>query len=366
MKKFLVLTAFAAFAFGAFPQQTKLLTAEKHNEYGLVYSLPTTALVIDVTARHEVRKAGPFVSYARRYLGTSDVVREDSERWYVTKISVTPVGVKDDDTQYLMQLKPGALTFLGVSASNGMLLSINASPEAQVLPPAVSQFPVVISEGGDINEFLEYVDMDFVSAQNSMRQAEMVASSMMDVRDAYLSLTRDTSDEKPSDRQMELMLTSLDRQHKALKRAFAGTVSIEEVSRQYTYIPEEDGEEILLRLSDFAGFVESDDLSGAPLYIKTEVLMEGALPLDAEGEPKKFPKDGVVYAIPGTAKISVYTDETGFYNKEMEFAQFGTKFGLSPSLFTDKKAPSFARFSPVTGALLELGKAEKHESPVED
>ena len=29
-------------------QQTKLLTADKHNEYGLVYSLPTTALDIEV------------------------------------------------------------------------------------------------------------------------------------------------------------------------------------------------------------------------------------------------------------------------------------------------------------------------------
>ena len=36
-------------------QQTKLLTAEKHNEYGLVYTLPVTALDVEVTAVKEGR-----------------------------------------------------------------------------------------------------------------------------------------------------------------------------------------------------------------------------------------------------------------------------------------------------------------------
>lgn len=89
--------------------------------------------------------------------------------------------------------------------------------------------------------------------------------------------------------------------------------------------------------------------------------MEGTLPLDVNGEPKKFPKDGIVYAIPGTARITVYTGETGFFNKEMEFAQFGTRFALAPALFTDKKAPSYARFSPVTGALVEIGTVKNNE-----
>lgn len=346
-------------AMPSFAQQTKVLTAEKHNEYGLVYSLPTTALNIKVTARRETRKAGPFRQYAKRYIGTTNIVNEDAVIWTITDVEVTPVGVKDDDTMYLMQLKAGALTSIGVDA-NGMLLSVNAEPEAPdygISP--VSTKAVTVSNGGGTEDYLQYVDMDYVSAQNSMKQAEMIANSLMDVRDAHLSLTRGTADNMPTDgRQLELMLASLRNQESALTRAFTGSVTVEEFSRQYTYIPEEDGEEVLFRLSDFEGFVEPDDYSGSPVYIKTEVLLEGSMPVDANGEPKKFPKDGIVYAIPGTAKISVYTDQTGFYGREMEFAQFGTKFALAPTLFTDKKAPSFARFSPVTGALLEIGKME--------
>ncbi len=50
-------------------QQTKLLTAEKHNEYGLVYTLPVTALDIEVTAVREVKKAGQYYQYAKKYVG---------------------------------------------------------------------------------------------------------------------------------------------------------------------------------------------------------------------------------------------------------------------------------------------------------
>lgn len=339
-------------------QQTKILTAEKHNEYGLVYSLPTTALQIRVTAVRETFKAGPYSQYAKRYLGKADVISQDKVVSKITGVEVTPVGVSDTNTKYLMQLKAGQTAFIGVDA-NGMLLTINTEPSAPVAakPGNTSSpnRPAMTSP----DDYLKYVDMDFVSALSSIKQAEMIASSLMDVRDAYLSLTRGTADNMPSDgRQLELMLASLREQEDALTRAFTGTSSIEEYSSEYLYIPDEDGEAVLCRLSDFEGFVDPDDYSGAPLYISTEVVLEGQLPVDVNGETKKLPKDAVIYAIPGSARVKIYTDRANFYDKDLDFSQFGTTFGLDPKLFTDKKAPSFARFSSVTGALLEIGKME--------
>lgn len=357
-KRIFLLILSSLFLLPAEAQQTKILTAEKHNEYGLVYSLPVTALRVTVSARRETRKAGPFRQYAKRYLGATNAVEEDAVAWTITSVVVDPIGVSDSETQYLMQLKPGAITYIGVS-SDGMLLSINAKPEAPEYEAdgSMDLTGTVVKATGGVDDYLQYVDMDYVSAQNSMRQAEMLANSLMDVREAYLSLTRGTADNLPTDgRQLELMLSSLKEQEGALTRAFAGSVTVEEFSRSFSYIPEEDGEEIIFRLSDFNGIVEADDYSGIPVYIKTEILREGTLPLDVNGEPKKLPKDAVIYALPGTAGISLYTDRKELFSGEFEFAQFGTTFGLAPTLFTDKKAPSFARFSPVTGALLEIGK----------
>lgn len=357
MKKFALFALSAVMALPAVSQQTKILTAEKFNEYGLVYSLPTTALQVTVTARKVTKTPGRFVQYAKRYLGKTDVVAESSVSWTITDIKVVPYGVKAEDTQYLMQLKPGATTFIGV-ASDGMLLSINAQPlpDQAGLNGSVAPEGKMISSTGGVDDFLKYVDMDYLSAQNSMKQAEMVANSLMDVRESYLALTRGTADNVPTDgRQLELMLSSLQEQEGALTRAFEGSVTVEEFTSQYSYIPMGEEEEVLFRMSDFAGLVAPDDYSGSPVYIKTEVVAEGTLPVDANGEPKKFPKDGVVYGIPGSAVISIHTANKNLFSKEMEFSQFGTTFGLAPTLFTDKKAPSYARFSPVTGALVEIG-----------
>ena len=127
----------------------------------------------------------------------------------------------------------------------------------------------------------------------------------------------------PTDgRQLELMLNSLRDQEEAMTAAFTGSSYTETLSRTYTYVPEEDGSEILFRFSDFK---------------------------------KMLPKDAVRYCIPGEAIVSISFEGETLYNRELEFAQFGVVFGLSPALFTDRKDPSYAIFNPVTGGLQEIG-----------
>lgn len=361
-KDFAILALSALMALPAFSQQTKILTGEKHNEYGLVYSLPLTALRITVTAQKETFTAGPYSQYAKRFIGTSNVVSENSVKWTITDLQVTPFGVKDDERQYLMQLKPGVTTFIGV-ASDGMLLSVNTEPE-ETNPTGSGMKQVgarVLRQGGNVEDYLNYVNQDYLTAQNSMRQAEMLANTRMEVIEAYNEFINGTSDNMPETQgQLELMCEKLAEQRDAMSRAFTGTSSLEEFSSEYVYIPDGNGEAVLFRVSDFNGLVGADDYSGSPVYIGIEVTNEGALPKDPlTGEPKAFPKDGVVYGIPGSAKVSIYTDNRELFSKEFEFSQFGTTFGLSPLLFTDRKAPSYARFSPVTGALVEIGTLSK-------
>ena len=359
MKSIKFFCAVAALVISSFAssnaQQTKVLTADKHNEYGLVYSLPVTGLKINVTVTKETRIAGPYFQYAKKFLGISDVIKENSTFYTIREISVRPVGLSDDKEQYLMQLKPGATTFIEVD-QNGMLLSINCKPTV----PTQDSKPATVfsssSEKGSVDDYLKYVDMDFISSQSIVKQAEMIANSLMEVRDSYISLTRGTADNVPTDgRQLELMLNSLKQQEDALTKAFTGTTFTSVETKEFLYVPQKDGREVLFRLSDFDGFVAADDYSGVPVYISTEVMLQGQLPKDEAGVEKKLPKDAVIYAIPGVARINVSCNGTKFFEAEGEFAQFGTKFGLNPTLFSDKKERSFARFDPTTGALVELG-----------
>ena len=339
-------------------QQTKILTAEKHNEYGLVYTLPTTALQIEITATREIRKAGPYYQYAKKYVGTDVVIKEDGEVWTIESVRVQPYGVPNQEERYMMQLKPGATTFIGV-AQDGMLLSINANP---ITPPEFKSTQPGEPEGEQLadREYLQYVDEDFIASQSKAKQAQMLAESLMEIREAKISLTRGTADQMPTDgRQLELMLNSLRHQEAAITAAFLGNSVKETVVRTFTFEPEEEGRSVLFRLSDFDGFVSADDYSGEPVYIKVDVTNEGVMPVDAKGEAKKMPKDAVAYNVPGTAKVSLTFKGKTLFSNEFEMSQFGVVFGLNPVLFSDKKAPSYAIFDPTTGALKEIGTAKE-------
>lgn len=355
---FMAITATAAMVIPAKAQQTKILTADKHNEYGLVYFLPVTELSVEVTATRTVRRAGPYWQYAKKYIGTDNVARADEERWEITSVGVESYGVADPDNRYLMQLKAGATTTLTV-AEDGMLLAINAeAPETQAAPPK-RKMPARAHESFTGKEYLQYVGEDFLASQSSAKQAQLLAESLMEVRDAKISLTRGTAETMPTDgRQLELMLQSLSDQEAALTAAFAGTESKETLTRTFTFRPEKAGKKVLFRLSDFAGFVAADDYSGEPVYIRISDVSEAELPTDADGVEKKLPKDAVVYAIPGSAKVTVYQPGQEFFARDMQFAQFGTTFGLAPALFTSKKEPSYAIFDPATGALREIAEVK--------
>lgn len=355
MKKTISALACLLTAAAAWSQSTKVLTAEKSNEYGLVYSLPTTALEVEVTASHEVGKKGPYYLYAKKSIAAEKAVSEDYEKWWITDVKVRPYGVPDATTQYLMQLRPGALTSITVDA-NGMLLAINKNVDAKSSIEASSNGARQSVKWPTGNEYLEYVDEDFVASKSSAKQAQLLAESLMEVRESKMALTRGTADAMPADgKQMELMLASLGEQEAALTAAFTGSVTTEKVTRKFTFIPEGDAKEILFRLSDFAGFVEADDLSGDPVYIQIETLNQAFAPVDAKGEAKKLPKNAVIYNIPGSAQVTLTSLGKKLYDKEIQMAQLGMTFGLDPALFTDKKEPSFAIFDPVTGALLEVG-----------
>lgn len=346
--------AAAVSPFAAQSQQTKILTADKHNEYGLIYTLPNTALRIEVTATRCIEQTGPYFQYAKRYIGTDNVVKQDAEQWTIESVKVIPYGVPNLKERYLMQLKPGATTYLCVDP-DGMLLAINR--RVDTAPAAATGDDTPMKKYSD-KEYLKFVSEDFLASQSSAKQAQMLAESLAEVRDAKIALTRGTAETMPTDgRQLELMLNSLAEQEEALTAAFAGRVSTQTVKRTFTFEPKAEGSTILFRMSDFAGFVGADNYAGDPVEINVKIKQRPELPKDDKGDEKKLPKDAVIYSLPGTATVSLSLKGRKLYSADLEMAQFGTVFGLAPGLFSSKKEPSAALFDAATGALLEIGKA---------
>lgn len=355
MKKKYILTfiIFLSSVAACFCQQTKLLTAEKHNEYGLVYTLPTTAFMVEITALKEQKVAGEFWKYSKIFTSNSDVITKDEINWTIESVKVTPFGVPDTENRYLMQLKAGAVTFIEV-AEDGMLLSINK--ETDYTEPESITSTEIIGSPATGKEYLEFMNEDFISAQSSYKKSQLLAEELMEIRDAKIALTRGTAETMPTDgRQLEIMLESLEKQEKSLMSAFTGSSWKERVTKTFVCLPEEEGDLIICRFSEKEGLLTPESQKGKPVNLNIKVTTEAQLPVDAKGEEKKIPKDAVIYCIPGYAELSVAYGANRYYSGEFPMSQFGILFGLNPSMFSDKKEASYAIFDSTTGALQELG-----------
>ena len=102
------------------------------------------------------------------------------------------------------------------------------------------------------------------------------------------------------------------------------------------------------------GIVNADDLGGDPVYMNLKAT-DRAPALDAkEAEKKEKSMKGIIYNIPGKANIEIIMNRKTLYKGEAQITQFGTREGLAPVMFEDKKAPVKVYFYPETGAIKQI------------
>ena len=307
-------------------QNTTKLTADKSNEYGIVFSLPVTHLKIEIQAQCTQRIAGPYFQYAKKYLGVSDVITEDSRTWDVTAVYVTPFG-EPDTTKYLMKFKPGSNPFVTLN-KQGVPLAINADVDTEI-----SEIPEHVLPPDSKPSILIYK-----------------------IRESRTNLITGEADQMPPDgAAMKLTMEHLDKQEEALTALFLGTTTTTNVIKSVEYRPGKDvANEVIARISNLNGIVDKTDLSGAPLYLSLRVVERATLPVNEKGETKKLPKDAVVYNIPGKAQVVIKFRGNTMFDDKFEMSQYGVTFGADPALFSDKKAPCYLIYRPETGSVLEL------------
>ncbi|MBR5899134.1 MAG: DUF4831 family protein [Muribaculaceae bacterium] len=342
---------------GVSAQTTQKLTATKANEYGLIYSLPKTVLDITIEAEKEVKKPGEYFKYAKKYLDSDNAIAQTSQQWTLKSITVNVRAVADADERYLVQFKKGTTPYMYVNDQN-FPLAINTEKvyevEAPVLPEAKAAEPTPLETAAAT----QVISQEMLQSQSSAKRAELAANQIYALRQSRTDLITGQADQMPPDGQaMQLVLDNIAAQEAALTAMFMGTVQHSTDVKTFTIVPDSlGGESIVARLSALNGIVDSDDLSGCPIYVNIEVAERGQLPVnEATGLVKTFPKGGIAYRIPGKAKVAVEYDGQKVYDKTIDMAQYGVVFGIDPSMITNTKAPAYVVFDPLTGAIKELG-----------
>ena len=338
----------------AMSQEATKIIAGKYNEYAVSYLLPQTCVDIEIETEHVVAKAGPYASYTQKYLGIQPLVTEDSDTWELIDAKAVLAGIPDTEVYYNIQLKGGSVPYIYVD-KDGILLSINAEPEASAPVDTIEQKSVGQENVGEMDYALSLTE-EMLNSGSDMKMAELAAKQIYRLRESRTDLITGDSDQRPDGDALKIMLRQIDEQERRLTAMFTGMVIRTRKTETIRWIPEKECSNLVVaRISEKEGVVDKDNLSGRPLYLTMENIVRGEEPLDSKGNPLSLPKNAVIYNIPGRADITLTYGGRETDKQTLNLTQFGIKFGMAPSLFTDKKAPTYLILYPQTGAIRKVG-----------
>lgn len=333
--------------------QTKVVkkNAVKANNFGITYSLPKTSLIVEAEVTKVTCKAGPYYQYAEKYLAVQDAIAEDAVYYELGKVRLINRGVPDPDNTYIVEFKPGTVAPYAYLTEDGLLCSINT--EYVPAEEKAEKKAVAAKQGAAQNSVLSE---ELLMAGSTARQAEVAAKQIYRIRESRMDILTGEADNLPPDGEaMKLVIQQLEAQEQTLSHLFTGTTEKTTDLYEVSIIPSDElDKEVIFRFSKQLGIVDADDLGGAPVYMNL-IATERVPQLEPkEAEKKEKSLKGIIYNVPGKAKVEITMGKRTLYKGEAQITQFGTQEGLAPVMFEDKKAPVKISFYPETGAIKQI------------
>ncbi|MDR1402486.1 MAG: DUF4831 family protein [Tannerellaceae bacterium] len=328
--------------------------ATKSNNFGVTYSLPKTMLTVNAEVTKNTCKAGPYYRYAEKYLGVKNPIEEDKVYYELGNVNLINKGMPDPEQTYIIEFKPGTVAPYAYLTEDGMLCAINA----EYTPPASAGLedaqkgetgPV---KATDISVFSE----ELLMAGSLAKQAEVAARQIYRIRESRMNILTGEADNLPPDGQaMQLVIKQLEEQEKALTNLFTGVCTKETAYYDVSITPYDNlNMEVLFRFSDKLGIIAGDDLGGTPVYMNLKATEKAPVLDPKEAEKKEKALKGVIYNVPGKAVVDIVMNKKTLFKGEVQIIQFGSREGLAPVMFEDKKAPVKVFFYPETGAIKQI------------
>lgn len=318
---------------------------------GVTYCLPRTVLRIDVLVEKTQYTPGEFAKYAERYLQVRNAGMEPAVTYTLKEIRLDACGKPDPDKIYTVRLKDKTPAPLIRLSRDGILLAINAEPQPSVPFPG---YPT--GKTGTVYQSRNYMTEEILMAGSAAKMAELCAQEIYNIRESKNSLNRGQADFMPADgKQMEIMTRNLEEQEAALTQLFTGYTLTETLTQTYYIDPaDEVQQKILFRFSRKLGILDEDDLAGAPVCLN--IRKETKLP-DTPADGKKKAPEGIVYNMPGKAKVEITAAQETLQKADIAFGQFGNTGVLSRNLF-NKKMNVSVLFYDQTGGLRSVSAPE--------
>lgn len=324
----------------------------------VVYSLPSTSLAFEVEAVKENFYAGPYAKYASKYLGV-DARQKDEVTYTLSRVKMTSYAEADLSKRFLIDLRDelAYTSFLKLTASG-----LVSSPEALSGRELVWRFPVIAA--GDYTgkpvpanltteatTLYKSVKTDSVYGKVAVKQDMLVEKSeemraaelaelIFALRDQRISIITGDTDATYSGEAMGAALKEIDRLEKEYMTLFTGYSEYDTQKLTFDLTPEKDRENqiyIAFRISDTAGLLPADNLSGKPVVLEIVPDTVAAPFMDVK-KVKKSKVQSIIYRIPATCNVKLTDGMTVIMQSRIPVYQLGEEGALPLNIaLKDKK-----------------------------
>ena len=335
-------------------QQTVRMNAIKANDYGVVYSLPKTSVVVTLKVKKTTYNRGEFYQFAQRYLSVEPITESRTE-YTLEDVMVTNRGIADRDNSFMVIFRSNSIAPYVYLTQDGLISTINAEPATEKEP----SFELPLPSAAPVNP-RRFLAEETLVAGSTAKQAELVSKQIFDLRRSRNDILTGDADNMPPDGEAyKVVMEQINNQEKALTEMFSGSTQTEYFIKEIVVIPtEKDIDKMIIgRFSEKLGPVDADNLAGAPIYLtlksKTPKVEIPLSDKDRERLNKKL-SEGVVYNIPGKAQLTLEFKNNTLKNQEIDIVQFGSQDVLTKRMVDNMKQPVKVIFYPNLGAVKQI------------
>ncbi|MEE4196937.1 MAG: DUF4831 family protein [Bacteroidales bacterium] len=330
-------------------------------EHGIIYALPKTTLRFTVEALRTDIIPGPYYEYAEKYLGMSDVPREEYSDWKISNILIDSYHEIDPEQFYMLEPEGKLKVNLPKLIENGSIMPVNLRAKEQ-FPNDFYGFndpgkEVVFTDlsvkryiGEERVTYYKRVQRDSLFAKVPVVKTQSVTKTFEDkaeeaanfifmIREKRFELLTGMADFYPEGESLEAAVEELNNLESEYLSLFIGKKFTSTYRATFEFSPGENDlsqPHILFRYSDERGVLPPNDLRGRPIIVELEKMnhtknLDFLLADRINREGTSF-VNKLFYRIPDQAFIHVVDGNKLLAKRKLTIEQFGTVVQI-PSVF---------------------------------
>ncbi len=314
------------------------LRSQDKSTVTMTYALPQTSLSFEVEAVKESFFAGPYARYAEKYLGIK-AAEKNSVTYRISSVKMTPYIEADVNRRYTQTL-PSSVEGTLLQFSTQGLISVSggsfgresswrfpgqASDDfaARGISANYTAEETTLYQGvrsGSYNQVA--VSQNVVVAKTLEQKAKEAADMILKLRTTRIQIITGDTDANYSGESMGAAIEEISRLEKEYLSLFIGYSVCETQKKNYEFVPTADTREhvfVAFRLSDTAGLLPADDVSGKPYFV--DIVSEGTEA--APGENARVKGTVIYYRTPAICSVKLSDGSAILLETRVPICQFG-------------------------------------------